>query len=67
MLDTNNNKGYTMTTRDKMLKKLITQGKVLSFTMNSNELMTFRVYIFHKTIEHRTYNKELIKLVISLF
>ena len=55
-----------MTTRDKMLKKLITQGKVLSFTM-SNDLMTFRIYVFHKTIEHRTYNKELIKLVISLF
>lgn len=56
-----------MTTRDKMLKKLITQGKVLSFTMNSNELMTFKVFIFGKTIEHRTYNKVLIDLVISMF
>ena len=53
-------------TRDKMLKKLITQGKVLSFTLN-NDLMTFKVYIFHRTIEHKTYNKELIKLVVSLF
>ena len=56
-----------MTTRDKMLKKLITQGKVLSFTMNSNALMTFRVFIFGKTVEHRTYNKDLIALVVSMF
>ena len=55
-----------MTTRDKMLKKLITQGKVLSFTMNSNALMTFRVFIFGKTVEHRTYNKDLIALVVSV-
>lgn len=56
-----------MNARDKMLKKLITQGKVLSFTMNSNALMTFRVFIFGKTVEHKTYNKDLIQLVISMF
>ena len=55
-----------MTTRDKMLKKLITQGKVLSFTMNSNMLMTFRVFIFGKTVEHKTSNKDLIALVVSV-
>ena len=56
-----------MNARDKMLKKLIIQGKVLSFTMNNNGLMSFKVFIFSTTREHKTYNKELIKLVISLF
>ena len=64
VLDTNIYKGFIMTELDKMLIKLIKQGKVLSFRLNNNGLMTFKIRVFYRDIEHKTYNKQVIDLVV---